>query len=45
MTENSISSEQILENLRKNLSAINATVDKQEASVVTTNYEHSSILL
>ena len=34
MTENSISSEQILENLRKNLSAINATVDKQEASVV-----------
>ena len=34
MTENSISSEQILKNLRKNLSAINATVDKQEASVV-----------
>ena len=34
MTENSISSEQILENLRKNLSAINATVDRQEASVV-----------
>ena len=34
MTENSISSEQILENLRKNLSAISATVDKQEASVV-----------
>ena len=34
VTENSISSEQILENLRKNLSAINATVDKQEASVV-----------
>ena len=34
MTENSISSERILENLRKNLSAINATVDKQEASVV-----------
>ena len=34
MTENSISSEQILKNLRKNLSAISATVDKQEASVV-----------
>ena len=34
MTENSISSEQILENLRKNLSAINAAVDRQEASVV-----------
>ena len=34
MTENSISSEQILENLRKNLSAINATVDRQEASAV-----------
>ena len=34
-TEETISSQKILETLRANLSAINATVDHQEASVVT----------
>ena len=34
-TEETISSQKILETLRANLSAINATVDRQEASVVT----------
>ncbi len=34
-TEETISSQKILETLRSNLSAINATVDHQEASVVT----------
>ena len=34
-TDNTISSQKILDTLRANLSAINATVDHQEASVVT----------
>ena len=43
-TEETISSQKILETLRANLSAINATVDHQEASVVTEVGDGTSVV-